>query len=58
MESDVKELEVFESDDGWHWHGLAGNHEILVQGESHTRREDAVRAAEAAFPELKVPDAS
>lgn len=33
------------SPEDWRWHVTAGNGEVLEQGEGHTRREDAVRAA-------------
>lgn len=50
-ESNVKSLEVFEgNDDQWYWHGKAGNGEIVAQGEGMNSRENAVRAAEDAFP--------
>jgi uncharacterized protein YegP (UPF0339 family) len=50
--SDATQLEVFQGkDEQWYWHGKADNGEIVVRGEGHTRREDAIRAAETAFPE-------
>jgi uncharacterized protein YegP (UPF0339 family) len=49
--SNVKSLEVFQGeDDQWYWHGKAGNGEIVAQGEGMNSRENAVRAAEDAFP--------
>lgn len=33
----------------WRWRAVAGNGEIVSQGESHTRKEDAVRAARGVF---------
>ena len=45
-ETNVDHIEVFKGDAGqWFWHGIARNGEIVVQGESHTRAEDAARAA-------------
>jgi uncharacterized protein YegP (UPF0339 family) len=38
-------ITVFESNDQWYWHLTAGNGEIIAQGEAHTRKEDAERAA-------------
>jgi uncharacterized protein YegP (UPF0339 family) len=38
----------------YRWHAQAGNGEIIAQGEAHTRREDATRAATAAFPDVDV----
>lgn len=50
-------LEVFETvDHSWAWHRQAGNGEVIAQGETHSRREDAVRAAERACPDLKVAE--
>lgn len=42
----------------WRWHLKAANGRIIAQGESHTRRADAVRACEtvqetAAFARIK-----
>jgi len=34
---------------GWRWSAIAGNGEIVAQGESHTRPEDAARAARGVF---------
>jgi uncharacterized protein YegP (UPF0339 family) len=45
-DSNVDHVEVFKSDAGrWCWHAIARNGEIVSQGESHTRAEDAARAA-------------
>lgn len=30
----------------WRWHLKAGNGRIIAQGESHTRKADAIRAVE------------
>jgi uncharacterized protein YegP (UPF0339 family) len=44
-ETNVDRVEVFEdAAGGWVWHGIAGNGEVVVEGESHTRPEDAARA--------------
>lgn len=49
--SNVKSLDVFQGEDEqWYWHGKAGNGEIVAQGEGMNSRENAVRAAEDAFP--------
>lgn len=58
-ETNAKTIEVFEGlDDQWYWHAKAGNGEIVAQGEAHPRREDAVAAAEGAFPGVPVNDAA
>lgn len=44
-------IEVYKATDGWRWRRQAANGEVISQGESHTRREDAVRAARRANPE-------
>lgn len=42
-------IEVYrDGAEGWRWRRVAGNNEIISSGESHTRREDAVRAARRA----------
>lgn len=33
----------------WRWRGVARNGEIVAEGESHTRADDAARAAEGVF---------
>jgi uncharacterized protein YegP (UPF0339 family) len=54
-ESNVTALEAFQgNDDQWYWHGKAGNGEIVAQGEGMNSRENAVRAAEDAFPGIPV----
>lgn len=54
--TNVDRVEVFQSEAGaWVWHGLAGNGEIVVEGESHTRPEDAARAVRGVFgDEMKI----
>lgn len=59
MKSNVAYIEVFEGGAdaetaSFFWHAKAANGEIVAQGESHTRREDAVRAAEDVFPGVPV----
>lgn len=45
----VDRIEVFKDGGGsWRWRRVAPNNEIISSGESHTRREDAVRAARRA----------
>ena len=51
-ESNVDRVIVFCDDAGqWCWHGVAGNGEIVAEGESHTRPEDAARAARGVLGE-------
>lgn len=50
-------MRIFQDEDGqWRWHVRAPNGEIISHGESHTRREDAVRAALRANPHLEVEE--
>ncbi len=43
-------VEVYQgADEGWYWRLTASNGEQLAQGESHTRRADAERAARRAL---------
>lgn len=45
-DSDVDHIRVYRDTEGeFRWAGIAGNGEIVAQGEAHTRREDALRAA-------------
>ncbi len=37
--------EVYRADDGFRWRAVAGNGEIVAEGESHPREQDAARAA-------------
>lgn len=47
MDSNVDHVVVYQDDAGeWRWHGIAGNGEIVAEGESHTREADAARAAQ------------
>lgn len=49
-ESNVDHIRVYQDQAGeWRWSAIAGNGEIVAQGESHTRREDAIRAARCVF---------
>ncbi len=46
-------VEIFEDAAGeFRWRRVAGNHECISQGESHTREADALRAARRANPDL------
>jgi uncharacterized protein YegP (UPF0339 family) len=38
----------------YRWHAQAANGEIVAQGEAHTRLGDAVRAAQAVFPGVRI----
>jgi uncharacterized protein YegP (UPF0339 family) len=50
-DTNVENIYVFQDDSGqWRWHAKAANGEIVATGESHSRKEDAARAAEAVFP--------
>lgn len=43
---------IFEDEDGqWRWHVKAGNGEIVAEGESYTRKEDARRGLDDAMIE-------
>lgn len=45
--SNVDHVLVYRDDAGeWRWSAVAANREIVAEGESHSRREDAVRAAQ------------
>lgn len=49
-ESNVDHVVVYrDTSDQWRWRAVAGNGEIVSEGESHTREEDAARAAEGVF---------
>lgn len=54
--TNVDYVEVFRGEGGqWFWHGVARNGEIVAEGESHTRAEDAARAASGVFgDEVKI----
>lgn len=46
----MDKVETYQDEDGqWRWRRVAPNEEIIVPPESHTRREDAVRAARRAL---------
>lgn len=49
--SNVKHVEVYRdvTASRWRWRAVAGNGEIVSQGEAHTREEDAARAAQGVF---------
>lgn len=50
-ESSAKHLEVFQgNDDQWYYHAKAGNGDIVADAGGYNTRENAVRAAEDAFP--------
>jgi len=38
----------------WHWHAKAPNGEIVSQGEAHTRKWSAKRAARRLFPHARI----
>ena len=53
-------FEVYRARDGWRWRLIAANGRIVATGEAHTRRADAVRAAQnlpgiagEAYPEIR-----
>lgn len=51
-ETNVDHIRVYRDAEGeFRWAAIAGNGEIVAQGESHTRREDALRAAVGALGE-------
>jgi uncharacterized protein YegP (UPF0339 family) len=48
--ADVDHIRVYQDAAGeWRWSAIASNGEIVAEGESHARREDARRAAEHVF---------
>ncbi len=48
--TNVDHIAVFEDGAGeWRWHAVAANNEIVAEGESHPREEDAARAARGVF---------
>lgn len=57
-ESDAKTLEVFQDntaegeEEQWSWHAQAGNNRVVAEGHGFNTRENALRAAEDAFPDL------
>lgn len=47
----VVRVEIIENAAGeWYFNAVAGNNEVVATGESYTRRDDAIRAAEETFP--------
>jgi uncharacterized protein YegP (UPF0339 family) len=50
-DSNVHRVEVYRdvTESRWRWRAFARNGEIVSQGESHTREEDAARAARGVF---------
>lgn len=36
----------------WYWHKIAGNNEVVSQGEGYTRRDSAIEGAFSANPEI------
>jgi uncharacterized protein YegP (UPF0339 family) len=50
MDTNVDHIVVFQDDaDQFRWRAVAGNSEIVSEGEAHTREEDAARAARGVF---------
>ena len=50
METNVDHVVIYRDDaDQWRWRAIAGNGEIVSEGEAHTRNTDAARAALAVF---------
>ena len=57
MAEDRRKIIVSNTVDGqFYWRLVAGNGETIAVGESHTRRQDAHRAAEAAIPDVERED--
>ena len=61
-DSNVDHVEVFtDTEKAWRWRAIAGNGEIVSEGESHTRAEDAARAARGVLGEnvdVRLPKAA
>jgi Uncharacterized conserved protein len=55
-DTNVDHIEVFQSEDDhmWRWRAKAANGEIVASGEGHSRAEDAERAANGVFPEVRI----
>ena len=52
-ESNVDHIVVYrDTADQWRWRAVAGNGEIVSEGEAHTRAADAARAAQGVFGEM------
>lgn len=54
MPTNVYEIEVYRSGDGWRWRAKAGNGEIVATGEQHGSFSDARRAASDVFPGVPI----
>lgn len=50
-ESNVHRVEIYRdvTESRWRWRAVARNGEIVSEGQSHTREEDAARAARGVF---------
>jgi uncharacterized protein YegP (UPF0339 family) len=54
-DTNVTKIEVYQDAAlQWRWRALAGNNEIVTEGEAHTTKRDAIRAAEGVFPGVVV----
>jgi len=52
-------LEVYEGVDGeWYWRRIAGNGEIVAEGEGYTRKADATEGAKLNFPDDTIKEES
>lgn len=52
--SSVDHIKVFPGDDGqWYYEPKGGNNETLSTSEGYTRRADAIRAAQDAYPDVE-----
>jgi len=55
VKTNVKDIETYQDAEGqFRWRAKAKNGEIVAQGESHTRRRDAKRAAQDVFPGIPI----
>lgn len=54
METNAKKVEVYMGEDGYRWRALGANGEIVAEGEAHTTRGDAERAASGVLPGVPV----
>lgn len=53
--SNADHIRIYQDTQGeYRWHAQAANGEIIAEGESHTRLADAVRAAQAVFPGVRI----
>jgi uncharacterized protein YegP (UPF0339 family) len=56
--SNVAKIKLVAGEDGqWYYEPTGGNGETLSTSEGYTRREDAVRAAAEAYPDVTIEDA-